>query len=164
MKDVEKQSTTSLREHLIELLSSGTAHANFEDAIKDMPFKLAGVRPENLPYSVWELCEHIRIAQWDMVEFSRNPKHISPKWPEKYWPGTKAPASHDQFEKTIRQIKSDLNTMISLIEDESNDLLKPFPYGKGQTLLKEALQLADHTGYHTGEIIVVRRLLKIWNE
>ena len=155
--------TTGIRKQVIELLKGGTAHASFEDAIKDIPFKLAGVRPENLPYSVWELCEHIRIAQWDMVEFSRNPKHKSPKWPDKYWPISKAPISQEQFEKCIQQIKSDLKIMIDLLEDQQNDLFTPFPHGTGQNLIKEALQLADHTAYHTAEIIVVRRLLKIWN-
>lgn len=159
----EESTTTTYRKQLVELLNGGTAHASFEEAIKDLPFKLTGVRPENLPYSIWELCEHIRITQWDMVEFSKNPKHVSPKWPDKYWPASKAPATLEQFEKCIKQIKSDLKTMVALIEDENNDLAKPFPYGTGQTLLKEALQLADHTAYHIAEIIVVRRLLKIWN-
>ena len=159
-----EDSNTLLRKQLVELLNGGSAHVNFENAIAHMPFKLAGVRPENIPYSGWELCEHIRIAQWDMVEFCKNAKHKSPKWPDKYWPLTKGPISQDQFDKCLDQIKYDLQRMVSMIEDFENDLFAPFVHGTGQNLLKEALQLADHTSYHTGEIIIIRRLLKVWTE
>ncbi len=164
MNEVMEDNNALLRKHLVEILNEGSAHVSFENAIAHMPFKLAGVRPENIPYSVWELCEHIRIAQWDMVEFCKNPKHKSPKWPDKYWPLTKGPISQDQFDKCIDQIKTDLQRMVLMIEDFNNDLFTPFPHGTGQNLLKEALQLADHTSYHTGEIIIIRRLLKVWTE
>jgi uncharacterized damage-inducible protein DinB len=148
---------------LEQLLTGGHAHATFDDAVEGLPAELRGKIPEGLPYSIWQLVEHIRITQWDILEFSRNPKHESPSWPEGYWPEETAPASDAVWKKCLTQIKSDLQEFIDLLKDPNVDLYAPFPHGDGQHLLREAMLIADHTSYHTGEIIVLRRLLGAWN-
>ncbi|RVU02027.1 DinB family protein [Mucilaginibacter limnophilus] len=145
---------------LVKLLQGGMAHAGFKDAVEGLPADLRGAKPENVPYSIWQLVEHIRIAQWDMLEFSRDANHKSPKWPDEYWPAETAPAGEDEWNKSLTQIENDLEAFISLLKE--GDLYKPFPHGEGQTLLREALQIADHTSYHTGEIIALRRILGAW--
>ncbi len=149
-------------DNLIHLIEQGNAHASLDDALKDMPYSLLGERAENLPYSIWQLSEHIRIAQWDILEFSKNQNHVSPKWPDAYWPAEIQPASEAAWEKCIDAIQSDRKEFIDLIKNAGDDLYEPFEYGDGQTLLKEALVLADHNSYHTGEIIIIRRLLNAW--
>ncbi len=149
-------------DNLTDLLEKGNAHASLDEALKDMPFSLSGERPNNLPYSIWQLAEHIRIAQWDILEFSKNPKHVSPKWPDGYWPEETKPVSEAAWEKCVEAIKAGRKEFIFLIENAGDDLYKPFKHGDGQSLLKEALVLADHNSYHTGEIIVIRRLLHAW--
>ncbi len=148
---------------LIELLEGGSAHIDFDDAIKQLPAALRGVRPESLPYSIWQLVEHIRITQWDILEFSRNPQHRSPKWPEGYWPKEKEPASETAWQHTVDQIRKDRQAFIQLLQQPGADLYTPFAHGDGQNLLREAMLIADHTAYHTGEIVVIRRLLNDWD-
>lgn len=147
---------------LEQLLAGGQAHATFDDAVKHLPANLRSVVPEGMPYSIWQLVEHIRITQWDILEFSRDPKHQSPSWPEGYWPEEAGPADEAAWKKSLEQIKSDLKAFIGLLKDPDADLYAPFPHGDGQHLLREALLIADHTSYHTGEIIVLRRLLGAW--
>ena len=147
---------------LVKLLNGGGAHATFKDAIKNLPADLRGVTPENMPYSIWQLTEHIRIAQWDILEFSRNPRHISPKWPEEYWPKEKSPKNDAAWKACIKQIKLDREAFIALLEDIEADLFKPFPHGDGQNLLREAMLIADHNSYHVGEVVAIRRLLGDW--
>lgn len=146
---------------LEQFLIGGHAHATFDDAVKGLPADLRGVVPEGMPYSIWQLVEHIRITQWDILEFSRNPKHESPAWPEGYWPKEAVP-SEAAWKKCLTQIKHDLKEFIDLLKDPDVDLYAPFPHGDGQHLLREAMLIADHTSYHTGEIIVLRRLLGAW--
>ncbi len=153
---------SSIREHILSLLKGGNAHAIFEQAVKDFPEKLRGVKPDKLPYSAWQLLEHLRIAQWDILEFSRDPKHRSPDFPEGYWPKTEAPPTKDAWEKSIKQIQSDLKEMEKLVKDPKTDLYAKIPHGDGQTILREALLIADHNAYHIAEIIMVRRLLGCW--
>jgi uncharacterized damage-inducible protein DinB len=148
---------------LKELLSGGHAHVTFEDAVKDLPADLQGVTPPGMPYSIWQLVEHIRITQWDILEFSRSAEHQSPDWPTGYWPKEKAPADAKAWKNSLAQIRQDLKTFISLLEQPDADLYTPFPWGNGQHLLREAMLIADHTSYHTGEIVVLRRMLKAWN-
>jgi len=155
-------SNTSLRQELDRLLSGKGAHADFEAAVNDFPANLRGVRPEGSPHSAWEILEHIRIAQWDMVEFSRDPKHESPKWPEGYWPDAAEPPAPTAWDKSIRDCRHHLAEMKKLVTDPASDLFTPFAHGDGQTLLREALQLADHNAYHVGELVFVRRLLGAW--
>lgn len=152
----------SIREHVVALLKGGNAHATLEDAVAKFPAKLRGLNPEGLPYSAWQLLEHIRIAQWDILEFSRDPKHVSPKWPEGYWPKAEAPPDSASWDKSIRRIKAGLKAMQELVKNPKTDLYAPIPHGDGQTILREALLVADHNAYHVAEIVMVRRLLGCW--
>ena len=147
---------------LKELILKGNAHATLEDALANIPKAALGKVPAKLPYSIWQLAEHIRITQWDILEFSKDAKHKSPKWPDEYWPKEKAPKEANAFEKCVKQIKKDRKEFITLLEKEDTDLYTPFPHGQGQNLLREAMLIADHTSYHVGEIIVIRRLLGNW--
>lgn len=152
----------SIREHVLALLQGGNAHATLEDAVSKFPSKLRGVKPDGLPYSAWQLLEHIRIAQWDILEFSSNPKHVSPKWPDGYWPTAEAVPDSTSWDSSIRQIKADLKAMQELVKNPKTDLYTPIAHGDGQTILREALLIADHNAYHVAEIVVVRRLLGCW--
>ena len=155
-------STDSLRDHLLYLLRGGGAHLDWEAAIAGLPANLRGVRPDKLPYSCWELFEHMRIAQWDILEFSRNPEHISPPHPEGYWPDEAAPADEAAWEESVEAFRNDLQAMRDLVADPATDLFQPIPHGDGQTILREALLVADHNAYHIGQIVVVRRALGAW--
>lgn len=149
-----------LVKELKKLLAGGGAHVGLKDAVAKIPFELLGERPHELPYSIWQLVEHIRIAQWDMLEFSKDGNHKSPKWPEGYWPEVAAPPDEKSWDQSLMQFDQDLKSFIELIQ--TRDLYEPIPHGTGQTLLREALQIADHNAYHVAEIIVIRRLLGIW--
>ena len=152
----------SLREHLIALLKGGQAHATFEDAVKDLPAKLRGTKPDNFPHSPWMLLEHLRIAHHDILEFSRNENHESPNWPEGYWPKNPEPPSADAWTKSINQFKSDMKAMQDLVNNSKTDLFAKIPWGDGQTILREALLVADHNAYHIAQLVDVRRLLGAW--
>lgn len=152
----------SLRQHLLDLLNSGNAHASFDDIIQDFPAKLHGTKPENYPHSAWMLLEHLRIAQWDILEFSRNSAYVASKWPEEYWPKTDAPPSGEAWGKSVEEFRRDLKAMQSLVQDPNTDLFAKIPWGDGQTILREALLVADHNSYHLGQLLDVRRLLKAW--
>jgi len=154
----------ALRQHLLYLLKEGGAHAKFEDVIKDFPAKLRGQKIPNFPHTPWMLLEHLRIAQRDILEFSRNPKHKSPKWPDGYWPKTDAPPSPLAWTKSIATFRKDLKAMESLIRNPKTDLYAPLPWGEGQTVLREALLVADHNAYHIGQLVTLRRLLGAWDE
>ncbi|HYM74777.1 MAG TPA: DinB family protein [Candidatus Dormibacteraeota bacterium] len=153
----------TLRHHLLELLAGGHAHAKFEDIIKDLPQNLRGQKPANFPHSPWMLLEHLRIAQWDILEFSRNKKHKSPQWPEGYWPKTVAPPTAAAWKKSVAQFQADLKAMQDLVKNPKTDLFAKIPWGDGQTILREALLVADHNSHHLGQLVDVRRLLGAWN-
>jgi len=155
-------SDSVLREHLIELLEGGHAHATLDAALKGFPLDSAGKRPRGLPYSAWELLEHMRIAQEDILRFSQSAEHHSPKWPEGYWPKSPAPDSKKQWDESVRAFRKDLAEFESMVKDPVQDLYKKFPWGDGQTLLREAMLIADHNSYHLGQIVLVRRLLGEW--
>jgi hypothetical protein len=152
----------SLRKHLLELLEGGGAHAKFDDVIKGLPPKLRGAKPANFPHSPWMVLEHLRLAQWDILEFSRNPKHVSPPWPGGYWPKTAAPPKAAAWNKSIQQFRRDLKAMQALVENRKTDLFARIPWGDGQTILREALLVADHNAYHVAQLVDVRRLLEVW--
>lgn len=154
--------TSVVREQLIQLLTGSNAHQSFEEAINDLPVSLRGIKPDKLPYSIWQLVDHIRIAQWDILEFSRDPNHQSPPWPDGYWSKEVAPPTDEAWERAVQQIKQDRDAFIALLSDSECDLYAPFAHGDGQNLLREALLIADHTAYHVGEILVIRRLLNAW--
>ncbi len=153
-----------LREHIIYLLNGGGAHARFDDAVKNMPEELRGIRPEGFPHTAWMLLEHLRLAQWDILEFSRNSKYKSPEWPKGYCPKTEAPPSAAAWNKSIQQFRKDLKSMQDLVANPKTDLLAPIPWGDGQTILREALLAADHNAYHLGQLVDLRRLLGAWKE
>ena len=161
-----------LRKHLIDLLEGGKAHITFEDAVKGFPVEQAGIRPAGSPHSAWEILEHLRIAQEDIMRFSGGMAAHLPagkqapegytelKWPGDYWPASPAPEDGAAWRHSVQAIRRDLGRFVKLIEDPSRDLLAPFPWGDGQTLLREAFLIADHNAYHLGQIMLVRRMLE----
>ena len=152
--------TDPLRQHLVNLLSKAEAHVDLESSLKDFPRELRGKKPEGSPHSPWQLLEHIRIAQWDILEFSKDARHKSPKWPDDYWPETEAPPDDKAWDKSVKQVLADLKEMSNLVNDPKRDLFAPLPHGDGQTLLREALLVADHNAYHLGQLVLIRRILE----
>jgi len=154
----------ALRDHILYGLSGGGAHATFEQAVKDFPENLRGKKVKGLPHSGWMLLEHIRIAQWDILEFSRNAKHESPNWPKGYWPESADPPSSEAWDKSVRQTRKDLKEMADLVANPETDLFAKISWGDGQTILREALLIADHNAYHVAQIVDLKRLLGAWTE
>lgn len=152
----------ALREHLVELLASSHAHATFDAYVRDLQAELRGRKVPGAPHTAWQLLEHLRLAQWDILEFSRRPKHVSPAWPDGYWPATPAPPDDGAWDKSVRRFRADLKAMQKLVADPARDLFTPFPHGTGQTLLREALLVADHNAYHIGQLVTLRQLLGAW--
>jgi hypothetical protein len=159
---MHKDQDQSLRQHLQELLAGGSAHATFDATTKGLSPNLRGAKPANFPHSPWMLLEHMRLAQWDILEFSRNPKHVSPAWPAGYWPKAPAPPNASAWNKSLQQFGRDLNAMQKLVANRKTDLFARIPWGTGQTILREALLVADHNAYHLGQLLDVRRLLGAW--
>jgi hypothetical protein len=155
-----------VRKQLLDLLHGGQAHTTFDDAIKDFPANLRGTVPPNLPYSAWQLLEHLRISQRDILNFSAPPTggYHPMRWPQDYWPASSEPPSANAWDQSVDSVRSDLKHFIALIENPNADLYKPFRWGDGQNLLREALLIADHAAYHLGELVVLRRLLGAWNK
>ncbi len=153
---------SALREQLIALLEGGHAHATFDQAVKGFPADRIGVRPEGAPHSAWELLEHMRIAQEDILRFSQSADWVSPKWPEGYWPPAPEPARPADWNHSVRAFRKDLAEFEEMLRDPARDLHRKFPWGEGQTLLREALLIADHNAYHLGQFVLVRRLLSAW--
>ena len=151
-----------VREHVLKLLEGGQAHATFEAAVKALPAALRGKRPKGAEHSPWEILEHIRLAQRDILEFSTDPKYVAPQWPDDYWPKSPKPPNDNAWAKSVRAFHADLEAMRKLVAAESTDLYTPIPHGDGQTILREALLIADHNAYHLGELVLVRRLLGAW--
>jgi hypothetical protein len=153
-----------LREHLTNLLSGRGAHVDWKAAFDGIPPKLRGVRPSGMPRSLWELLEHLRIAQWDILEFSRDPKHVSPAWPAGCWPESPEPPNAKAWEKSLKLSARDLAAMKKLTANRKTDLFARIPHGTGQTILREALLIADHNAYHLGQVVSIRRLLGAWKK
>lgn len=149
----------ALREHLLNLLGGGAAHVDFESVVRDFPAGEAHRKVGGLPYSAWAVLEHMRIAQWDILEFSRSAEHVSPKWPEGYWPPEGAEPDEGAWDRSVEQFRADLKEMEALVADPSTDLFASIPHGDGQTVLREALLLADHNAYHLGVLVTIKRLL-----
>jgi len=154
----------ALRKHLLYLLTDGGAHLDFDSAVKDMPFNLQGKRPKGGEHSPWEILEHLRITLWDILEFSRNPKHVSPAWPSGYWPPTQTPPNEKAWNKSAAEFRRLMEGMVGLVEDDSLDLFAPIQHGDGQTILREMLLAADHNAYHLGQLVEVRRSLGAWGK
>lgn len=152
----------TVKENLIEFIRGGNAHVRFENAVENLPPQLRTVVPPNLPYSIWQLVEHIRITQWDILEFCKHADHKSPQWPEGYWVENLNEVGDETWEQSLQQVRKDREEFIALLHNPNTDIFIPFNYGQGQTFIREAMLIADHTSYHTGEIIVLRRLLGAW--
>jgi uncharacterized damage-inducible protein DinB len=152
----------ALRQHLLDLLRGRNAHADFDAVLADFPSRQRGLKPPGAPHSAWQLLEHMRIAQSDILEFSRDGKHKSPPWPEGYWPKAETPPSAASWNNSLRSFRADLKAMAKLVGDKRTDLFAKIPHGTGQTILREALLIADHNSYHLGQIILLRRLLGNW--
>ena len=149
-----------LRKQLVELLRKEGAHLSFDDAVADFPVKLRGIKPRGAPHTPWQLLEHLRIAQWDILDFSRNPAYQEMKWPDDYWPKTEAPPDAAAWDKSIEQFRRDLKAVEELVSDAGADLNARIPHGTGQTLLREVLLVADHNSYHLGQLVFVRKMLE----
>ena len=152
-----------LRGKLISHLKGGEAFSGPDKILKGISLKNAGKQAGNLPYTIWQLMDHLRIALWDILEFSRNADYQSPAWPEDYWPEEKAPAGQEALDNCRKAIFEGMDEMVKLVQDEANDLFTPFPHGHGQTLLREALLVVEHNAYHLGQIVLIRRLLGDWD-
>lgn len=153
-----------LRAHLLELLRGGHAHLSFDDAVRDLPADLRGKAPRGSPYTAWQLVEHMRLAQDDILRFSRNTdgSYEELEWPDDYWPKAKAPRDDAEWEASLAALRTDRQAMEALVADPAQDLFAPFPWGDGQTLLREAMLVADHTAYHLGQLVLLRRLIGAW--
>ena len=165
MKDARASLGKELRRELVTLLDGGKAHATFDAAVKGFPAELRGVVPKGLPYSGWQIVEHLRIAQRDILDFCDNGdgSYRPMKWPDDYWPKEAAPANEKEWKKSLAQVRADRKDLDNLLSAADNaELVREFPWGDGQNLLHEAMLIADHNAYHTGELIVVRRLLGAW--
>jgi hypothetical protein len=155
-------SDAAVRQHLVDLLKGGSAHVNFEDAIAGFPAQKRGTFAQGLPHTGWQLLEHARIAQWDILEFSRNAKHVSPGFPDGYWPKTPGPPSEAEWQNSVAAFQRDLREMVDLVKNPRTDLCAKISHGDGQTVLREALVLADHNAYHLGQMVDLRRALGNW--
>jgi hypothetical protein len=153
----------ALRTHLLKLLDWQDAHANFDRAIQDLPPELRGEQPLHLPYSPWELVEHLRFTQRDILDFCRDSGYTEPKWPDEYWPPSAAPPTLGAWDESVAAFRADLEAMKGLVGDPGIDLFAEIPHGQGQTYLREVLLVADHNAYHVGQLVAVRRLLDTWS-
>jgi hypothetical protein len=155
-------SDDALRDHLVRLLEWRDAHVDFDAAVAGLPPHLHGSRPAGLPYSPWELLEHLRITQRDILDFCRDANYSEPRWPDEYWPGSPAPASVEAWEESVAAFRRDREELAKLARDRGVELFARIPHGSGQTYLRELLLVADHNAYHLGELVAVRRLLGAW--
>lgn len=149
----------ALREQLVQTLRGGESHIVFDSAVENISLETSGLKPEDGPHTIWQLLEHLRIAQHDILEFSRNPKHKSPKWPDEYWPKTDAPPSKKDWDESVKAFQHDAKAMEALVTNPAHDLFKPIEGGDGQTLLRETLVLAAHNSYHLGQLMYLKKLL-----
>ena len=157
-------SDQALREHILYLLKGGGAHLNFEQAIADLPVDLRGAKVEGVSHTAWRLLEHLRICQWDILEFSSDPEHVSPDFPDGYWPEGDVPPDSDSWDMSVQAFRDDLQAMIDLVADPETNLYARIPHGDGQTILREALLVADHNAYHLGQLVFLRRCLGAWED
>jgi DinB superfamily len=157
MKDQE-----SLREHLLSLLTGEHAHASFETAVQNIPADVRGKRPKGAAHSLWEVLEHLRITQRDILDFIRDPKYVSPEFPAGYWPKSQTPPDDKAWDKSVFGFRADLKIVAELTAKESVDLLAPLAHAPDKTILREVLLVADHNAYHLGELVLLRRILGAW--
>lgn len=153
-------SDQALRDHLIKLLEEEHAHLSVDSAVKDFPARLRGQRPNGKEHSPWELLEHMRLGQWDILEFSRDAGHVSPPWPAGYWPESAEPPTEQAWDESVKAFQSDLREIVELVRNPATDLFARIPHGTGQTILREALLVADHNAYHVGQLVLARKILE----
>jgi hypothetical protein len=151
-----------VRKELLALLEGGNAHMSFEEVIADFSLEHINSKPPHTPYSFWHFVEHIRIAQWDILEFIRNPRHISPKYPEGYRPRPEQKADAKVWRKSTKGVLSDLEALKELVRDPKTDLFAPIPHARGYTIFREIVLAADHNAYHVGELAIMRQVMDIW--
>lgn len=151
-----------VRQQLLALLRGGHAHMDYDSMIADFPLDKINTRPPNVPYTAWHLLEHLRITQWDILEFIRNAEHESPDWPRGYWPSPGTTADEGQWKTTVADFKRDLQDLIALVEDPETDLYAELPHAEGYTILRELLLVADHNAYHIGEFAILRQVMDTW--
>lgn len=156
--------SNSIRNHIIRLLDWQDAHVSFDAAIEGIPAELRGVQPQGLPYSPWQLLEHLRLTQYDILEFCRNPAYVELTWPDAYWPQSIAPAVPEAWDESVDQFRADREALKQLAAGPEPDLTHVIPHGSGQTYLRELLLVADHNAYHIGQLVAVRRLLGVWSQ
>lgn len=154
----------TIRKQLSRLLMGGNAHVPFQRAVADFPLEHSNDRGDNFPFTPWQLLEHMRIAQWDILEFIRNPKHESPKWPQGYWPSPSEQADEQKWENTLNHFRKDLQALMEMVNDENVDLYSPLPHAEGYTIFREILLVADHNAYHLGQFVLLRKLLGLWKQ
>ncbi|MBV9404225.1 MAG: DinB family protein [Acidobacteriaceae bacterium] len=157
---MDTKETASLRSQLAEAMHGDQAHIAFASAISDFPVEASGEKPGGAPHTAWQLLEHMRIAQHDILEFSRNPQHQSPPWPEGYWPKTEAPPDDNSWGASVKAFESDSKEMEKLVRDAQQALFTPFAHGDGQNLMREALLIATHNSYHLGQLVFLKKMLK----
>jgi len=160
---MDPQTRAALVTELIQLLTAGNAHATFEQAIAELPPSVRNQAVPEVPYTIWHLVEHLRIAQADILEFCVNPDYVAPEWPASYWPNKTVPVDEAGWQAALKAIRQDQQQFIDLLEDPTTDLFTPLPHGDGQNLFREALLIGDHAAYHVGEIILLRRMLGVWH-
>jgi hypothetical protein len=153
----------SLHQHIVNLLVNDESHLDARAVLEQFPREFHGRRPLGAPYSPWEVLEHMRIAQWDILEFTVDPKHVSPKWPDECWPGSVAPPVDSAWDKSVKQFLTDLDSVRQLMGNPKTDLLARIPHGTGQTYLREAMLVADHNSYHLGQLVLLGKLLESEN-
>jgi len=156
------ESDKEVRKQLLFLLRGGNAHMNFDQAVADFPIQNINTKPPNVSYTPWYLLEHLRIAQWDILEFIRDPKHVSPTWPEGYWPPENEEADQAKWEKTICDFHANMETLQEMVVDKHVDLYAPIPHAPDYTILREILLVADHNAYHVGEFAILRQVMDNW--
>jgi hypothetical protein len=152
------------RDQLLALLRGGNAHMPYDQAVADFPINKINTRPPNVPYTPWHLLEHIRLTQWDILEFIRNPQHVSPPWPEGYWPDRDTKADQAAWQKTIQSFRADLKALQDIVQDPNTDLYGPIPHAKNYTIFREILVVSDHSAYHIGEFGILRQVMGTWPE
>ncbi len=158
------QSDTVVREHILELLAGGGAHMPFAEAVADFPLASINTPFPNGTYTPWHLLEHLRISQWDILDFMRNPNYQEMDWPKDYWPPQDQQATPEDWERTITLFQADLRTLEGLVKDARTDLYARIPHGTGQTIFREMLLVADHNAYHIGEFAIMRQVMGTWPE
>lgn len=153
-----------LREAITNYLENPHTHKTLEEIVKDFPEKLINTVPDGVPYSFWQMLEHIRVSQFDMVDFIQNPNYKEMKWPEDYWPGKNEMATKQIWDNAVKQYSEDLKTLQKIVNDPESDLFAPIKHGNGQTIFREILQIIDHASYHIGEFVVMARIAKAWDK